>query len=180
MPSLLPPIETESELSYAYLHAIAAKAGMSCEVSGRHADKLGIDAIIRASEIFASDSILTDLALDVQLKATIRQQNLENGKLSYFLDGVERYNKLRKETVTPSRILVVLFLPTNKDEWLKWSAEGLTMRKCAWWVSLRGAEATDNESGQTVYLPENQPFHSEALRDIMTRLSREEELNYAG
>ena len=38
---LLPPIEIESELSYAYLHAVAARAGMSCEVSGRHTDKDG-------------------------------------------------------------------------------------------------------------------------------------------
>ena len=46
--ALLPPIETESELSYAYLHAVAAGAGMSCEVSGRHVDNMGIDAIVRA------------------------------------------------------------------------------------------------------------------------------------
>ena len=178
--SLLPPIETESELSYAYLHAVAAKAGMACQASERHADKMGVDAIIRASERFAADSIFTDLTLDVQLKATIHEQTLKDGKLSYFLDGVERYNKLRKETVTPPRILVVLFLPSDCDEWLRWSKDELAMRKCAWWVSLRGAAATDNETGQTVYLPEDQPFHSDGLREIMTRLSRQEELNYAG
>ena len=116
----------------------------------------------------------------MQLKATIHEQTLKDGKLSYFLDGVERYNKLRKETVTPPRILVVLFLPSDCDEWLRWSKDELAMRKCAWWVSLRGAAATDNETGQTVYLPEDQPFHSDGLREIMTRLSRQEELNYAG
>ncbi|NQU25061.1 MAG: DUF4365 domain-containing protein [Candidatus Nealsonbacteria bacterium] len=178
--SLLPPIETESELSYAYLHAVAAAAGMSCEVSGRHADKMGIDAMIRGTEQFAPDSVLTDLALDVQLKATIDEQTIKDGRISYFLKGVDRYNKLRKETVVPPRILVVLFLPRDPEEWLKWSEDELAMRKCAWWVSLRGAAATDNESGQTVYLPENQHFHSSGLRDIMTRLSLEEELNYAG
>jgi len=178
--SLLPPIETESELSYAYLHAVAAQAGMSCEVSGRHADKMGIDAIIRASEQFADDSLLTDLALDVQLKATTGKQTLKDGKISYFLDGAERYNKLRTETVTPHRILVVLFLPSNRAEWLKWSKDELAILKCAWWVSLRGAAATDNESGQTVHLPKDQFFNTDGLRGIMSRLSREEELNYAG
>jgi hypothetical protein len=178
--SLLPPIETESELSYAYLHAVAAQAGMSCEVSGRHADKMGSDAIVRAVEQFAADSLLTDLALDVQLKATIGNPATKDGKISYFLNGVERYNKLRKETVAPPRILLVLFLPSDRTEWLKWSEDELAMRKCAWWVSLRGAAATENDSGQTVYLPENQLFHPEGLRDIMTRLSRQEELSYAG
>lgn len=178
--ALLPPIETESELSYAYLHAVAADAGMSCEVSGRHADKMGIDATIRAVEQFKDDSLLTDLALDVQLKATIGERTLQDGRISYFLKGVERYNKLRRETVAVPRIVVVLFLPSDPKEWLKWSEDELAMRKCAWWVSLRGAKATDNDSGQTVYLPENQPFHPDGLRGIMTCLSREEELNYAG
>ena len=178
--SLLPPIETESELSYAYLHAVAAEAGMSCEVSGRHTDNMGIDATIRAVEQFADNSLLTDLALDVQLKATTDKQTIRHGKISYFLKGVDRYNKLRKETVALPRIVVVLFLPSDRKEWLKWSKDELAMRKCAWWVSLRGAAATGNDSGQTVYLPENQHFHSDELRGIMTRLSREEELDYAG
>jgi len=177
---LLPPIETESELSYAYLHAVAARAGMSCETSGRHADKMGIDATIRASERFATNSILTDLSLDVQLKATIKEPARTNGNLSYFLDGVERYDKLRQPTVNPPRILVVLFLPSDSSEWLKWSEEELAVRKCAWWVSLRGAPPTDNQSGLTVYLPEEQYFHADNLRAIMTRLSQEEELTYAG
>ncbi len=149
-------------------------------MSGRHADKMGIDALIRAAEQFDDDSLLTDFALDVQLKATIGEQTRKNGKISYFLKGVERYDKLRKATVAPPRIMVVLFLPSDPEEWLKWSEEELAVRKCAWWVSLRGAATTDNDSGITVYLPEDQPFHSEGLRDIMTRLSREEELNHEG
>ena len=178
--SLLPPHETESELSYAYLHAVAARAGMSCEVSGRHADKMGVDASVRALEKFAPDSLLTDLDLDVQLKATTSTESRKNGKISYFFNGVERYDKLRKETVTPPRILVVLFLPSDREEWLKWSEDELALRKCAWWVSLRGAPPTSNTTGQTVYLPEDQFFCPDGLRGIMTRLSREEELSYAG
>lgn len=178
--SLLPPIETEAELSYAYLHAVAARAGMSCEASGRHADKMGVDATVRACEKFSHDSLLTDLALDVQLKATTGKLDKKDGKISYFLHGVARYNKLRRETVIPPRVLVVLFLPSDPAEWLKWSEDELALRKCAWWVSLRGAPATGNDSGQTVYLPEDQPFHSDGLRGIMTHLSREEELIYAG
>ena len=32
-----------AELSYAYLHAIAAKAGMSCKAGDRHDDGAGVD-----------------------------------------------------------------------------------------------------------------------------------------
>lgn len=32
----LSDIDIESELSYAYLHAVASKAGFACDVKGRH------------------------------------------------------------------------------------------------------------------------------------------------
>ena len=35
---------TEAELSYAYLYAIAGKAGMSCKAGDRHDDGHGVDA----------------------------------------------------------------------------------------------------------------------------------------
>jgi hypothetical protein len=37
----------ESELSYAYLHAVASRCGIICESSGRHTDDAGVDAVLR-------------------------------------------------------------------------------------------------------------------------------------
>lgn len=176
--ALLPPIEIESELSYAYLHAVAAKAGMSCECSGRHTDKMGVDATVRAAEEFTPESVLTDLSLDIQLKATIAAPAEKNDRLSYFLKGRDRYDKLRTSAVSIHRILVVLFLPKDTDNWMHQTEEQLAIKKCAWWVSLRGAYETDNDSGVTVYLPRTQVFNVQSLRDIMTRLSKQEELLY--
>ena len=34
----------EAELSYAYLHAVASRAGFSCEYRNRHLDGAGVDA----------------------------------------------------------------------------------------------------------------------------------------
>lgn len=107
--ALLPNNEIESELSYAYLHAVAAKAGMGCEVSGRHSDNLGIDATITAHDTFGPDAILTDVSLHIQLKATTITPALQDNKLSYFLHGLDRYEKLRRTTVSPPRILVFYF-----------------------------------------------------------------------
>lgn len=36
----------EAELSYAYLHAVASRAGFSCEYRNRHLDGAGVDATI--------------------------------------------------------------------------------------------------------------------------------------
>ena len=49
----------ESELSYAYLHAIASRAGVICEGAGRHTDEAGVDAILRIKGSLAENSTLT-------------------------------------------------------------------------------------------------------------------------
>jgi hypothetical protein len=70
----------ESELSYAYLHAVAAKAGFACEYRSRHADHAGIDATVtQDGSLLARDSTLTYISVDVQLKATF-QDVAENEK----------------------------------------------------------------------------------------------------
>ena len=42
----LSPQNIESELSYAYLHAIAAHSGFGCKIGTRHDDNAGVDAIL--------------------------------------------------------------------------------------------------------------------------------------
>jgi hypothetical protein len=168
----------EAELSYAYLHAVAATAGMSCAVSDRHLDNAGVDAAISANDQFAPDSVYTDLTLHVQLKATTKQPTEAKGRLSYFMHDVKRYDKLRTAKAVPPRVLVVLFLPVNLDEWVTWSIDRLVLQKCALWVSLRGANPSTNRTGETVYLPQNQVFSPDGLKDLMTRLSRNEQLLY--
>ncbi|TAJ78856.1 MAG: DUF4365 domain-containing protein [Gallionellaceae bacterium] len=138
MQALSPP-NIESELSYAYLHAVASKAGMACNAGGRHEDNNGIDATLTAWGPFNGGGYLTEVDIKVQLKATIDVPADNGAKLSYFLSGVSRYNDLRTETVNAARILVVLFLPADAQNWLSHSEEELALRKCAYWQSLRGA-----------------------------------------
>jgi Domain of unknown function (DUF4365) len=171
MKALSPP-NIESELSYAYLHAIASKAGMACSVGSRHEDNNGVDATLTAWGPFVGGGYLTEVDIKVQLKATIATPTDDGEKLSYFLSGVNRYNDLRTETVDVARILVVLFLPADAQNWLNHSEDELALRKCAYWQSLRRAPATNNGSGVTIYLPKVQMFSPQALSEIATRLSR--------
>ena len=59
MQALSPP-NIESELSYAYLHAVASKAGMACNAGSRHEDNNGIDAV----------DLRLNLTRDLHLKLT--------------------------------------------------------------------------------------------------------------
>ncbi len=71
--------DIESELSYAYLHAVVSRAGMSCQVTNRHQDNRGIDATITA---WPSPEIGGNAEVDfkVQLKATIQDRVSSSGR----------------------------------------------------------------------------------------------------
>lgn len=164
-------LDIESELSYAYLHAVAAKAGMSCKPSGRHEDNRGVDAEVRAWGPFTGGGTITDLSIDVQLKATWQTPTETSTHISYNLQGIHRYDQLRKPTVSPHRFLVVLFLPQANTDWLLHSVDQLVLKRCAYWVSLRNAPATANSTAVTVHLPKAQVFSPDELRNLAARLS---------
>jgi hypothetical protein len=71
----------EAELSYAYLHAVASRAGFACEYTTRHMDSAAVDAIVREEGRFlATDSELGSFELYVQLKATYQPLSEVKGR----------------------------------------------------------------------------------------------------
>lgn len=166
----------ESELSYAYLHAVAARGGIICESSGRHTDEAGVDATLRVRGRLAPDSVLTQFSIDVQLKAS-RQVPLErNGRYSHSLK-IKNYNELRSTNTGAPQLLVVFYLPPDPEQWLGHSEECLISRRCAYWLSLRGATEA-NQDSRTVYIPRANLLSVESLQTLMTRFSRREVLDY--
>lgn len=161
----------ESELSYAYLHAVASRAGMACTPGGRHEDNNGVDAQITAWGPFAGGGYLTEVTMKIQLKATIAEPTGSAEHWSYSLRGIERYDDLRSNALAVPRFLVVLFLPSASTEWLEHSVDKLVLKKCAYWVSLRNAPETTNSTATTVYLPKVQIFGPRQLTTLATGLS---------
>lgn len=170
--------DIEAELSYAYLHAVASHAGIACQSATRTHDGLGIDATLSTCQDFGPGAVLTELSFNVQLKATVRPPAQRDGRLSYFVKDNEQYDRLRASTVRPPKLLAVLFLPPDRAQWLTHSADQLVLARCAYWLSLAGAPATGNSSGQTVYFPEDQVLSPAGLLELCGRLARLEELRY--
>lgn len=161
----------ESELSYAYLHAVASSVGACVTDANRHQDNAGVDATLTSWGPFPPGSFLKEVDLKVQLKATITPPVLRADRFSYELQGIHRYNDLRSESLATPRILVILFLPSDRSQWLEVTPEFLMIRKCAYWCSLRGAGGTTNSSSVTVKLPSSQTFHPKGLQELFARLS---------
>ena len=162
----------EAELSYAYLYAVCSKAGFSCKQGDRHDDADGIDAIITyRGEI--SNTYLKNISLNVQLKATIKKPVEKEGYLSYFLQGVTRYDKLRTKDSPYYKVLVVLFLPENPDEWLYISADELIIKKAAYWINLYGQPAVNTTAGTTIYIPTTNILTPQALTNLVQMAVKE-------
>ena len=148
--------DQEEALSHVYVHAITARAGYT--TANYELDRDGIDLRIQAGGAMRP-------ALDLQLKATVNLGEPKGGCFRFPLKK-RNYNLLCMEVQTP-RLLIVLDLPSDKEQWMTVTADELVLRHRAYWLNLRGHEETTNQSSITVQIPEKNLFHVENLRDLM-------------
>ena len=78
----------------------------------------------------------------------------------------KNYDELIELTQTP-RILLVLDLPRDRDEWMTVTADHLILRRRAYWLNLRDYGDTTNVSSVTVRIPETNVFDIESLHYLM-------------
>ena len=154
--ALLADAVQKEALSRAYVSAVAARAGYVTAVYSE--DRDGIDLRIQAGGVMRP-------ALELQLKATIRLGDATDGCFRFPLP-LRNYDLLRDDTQTP-RLLVVLCLPRNRSDWMTITPSQLVLRRCAYWLSLRGYKPVPNRTSVTVRIPEANVFDVEAARELM-------------
>lgn len=172
--------DIKSELSYAYLHAVASAARASCNIATRIEDNNGIDANITVFGPFQSDANRHEVDIKIQLKATSQTLVETSDHLSFSLRGVAQYNRLRAVGTNPVKIVVLLTMPTDHNDWVRITPDELMLKKCARWVSLRGAPETENNDSVTIYIPKIQIFNPASLREMAEQIATGESLMYAG
>lgn len=168
-PTRLSIQNVEAELSYAYVHAIAASAHVECAPSSRHSDNAGVDLHLFSDGPFPKGAACRSVQIDVQLKATAATPTLVKGAYAYPLHNVKTYDRYRCVSPGVPCVLVLLLLPADQTQWVTQDRSALLLRRCAYWVSLRGAPETRNTTSQTVYFPSRQVFSAAALKSLMKR-----------
>lgn len=162
--------DVESELSYAFLHAVAAQSQATCSSASRLPDNRGIDAFLTSWGPFNPGAKI-EVDLNVQLKATISTPTDHGTHFSYKLKKRTQYDDLRAQGAYSSpRILVVLFLPKDKTSWLEVTENSLSLRRSAYWVSLVGAPEV-NADAPTIHIPKANLLTPASLRSLFTELS---------
>ena len=157
----LPLNERKGCLGVVYLRAVAAVAGYG--VSVPESDYDSVDLIISSKQGKRQ-------RLEFQVKCTA--QEVENGPDFGFRLPIKNYDDLRIDTIAP-RYLMVLSVPENPDDWLRQNERRMHLRRCGYWLSLKGAEHASNTSDVTVRVPRSNVVTPAALQLLMARgLSR--------
>jgi hypothetical protein len=127
----------------------------------------GIDLTLNEVTIHNGRPVLSGFRLDIQAKSTVLGR-FDTDTINYDLN-VKNYEDLRQPVPVP-RILVLLALPTTEIEWMVQGEDALSVRRCAYWTSLRGASATTNRRTIAVTLQRHNVFSRQGLRWIMGRI----------
>lgn len=157
MPESMTSNMQKSRLSLSYIEAVASHAGFG--VDEPKIDYDSVDGTLKAD--FGRRP-----RIEFQAKAT--SQDVVRESCIHFSLPVKTYNDLRIEAINP-RILIVLIMPQTPDEWLEQTQSALCIRKCAYWMSLKGRSETSNASNITVQLPLSNVFNVEQLTDMMQK-----------
>jgi Domain of unknown function (DUF4365) len=164
----LPENELKEELSYAYVHTLAARAGFSCDRPGK--DRQSTDVIVNSEGAVCEDAILRQAHLGLQLKATSR--DLPDGDFIPFSLPINNYNDLRIRNAYP-KLLVLFILPTDDQDWQHHTAEeSLISRRCAYYLNLFGQPEVQNTDSKTVHIPRANILTVDSLRSLMAQSSR--------
>ncbi len=89
--------------------------------------------------------------------------------IPYDLDA-KNHNELVSAEWQVPRALVLVVVPPEADAWVEATEDQLILRRCGYWLSLRGQTATPNTSARRVFLPRAQVFHVQPLRAIMEKV----------
>jgi Domain of unknown function (DUF4365) len=113
--------------------------------------------------------------LDLQLKCT-SQNLLDNDGIRFPLE-IKNYNELRNTNPSDDPLLLIIILvPEKVEDWLQQSETEQCLKRCAYWVSLRGQPETTNQT--TVQRSRHRRNNSYSTRPQYTLKPRPKSYNH--
>jgi hypothetical protein len=151
----LPLTERKGSLGVIYLRAVVAVAGYGATVPGSDYDSIDLSVCSKQGKRHR---------LEFQVKCTA-QAVLAGPDFGFELSK-KNYDDLRIDTIVP-RLLFVLTVPENHEQWLKQNRRRMHLRNCGYWLSLKGSPDRANTTSVTVRIPTSNVLTPEALTTLM-------------
>lgn len=164
---ILTGINRQGAFGEAYVHLVVQAAGF---VLARYSQDSGhkIDWTVSGA---GADNTTRDPRLDIQVKSTDRQP-LASGECSYDIDrSLFDWVRKPKALLDVPRIIILVRVPENADDWMMQSDDRLVTRHCAYWISLCGEPELLLDKGQkAVRFPVANKFDVNGLTKLMSEI----------
>ncbi|MDC0713123.1 DUF4365 domain-containing protein [Stigmatella sp. ncwal1] len=155
----------KEHFSYAYVSAVCASAGFDCVRTGSDDDS--IDLLILARRLHVRRAPRVDIQVKCRTGIELRETD--------FSIQIPRKNfdDLSDPHVSTPRILVVVRVPSECEEWMvQNNEERAIMKHCGYWRALYDAPLPiEDQATVTVRLPRDKVFSVAGLTQIMRTIA---------
>jgi hypothetical protein len=160
MPTTMSINDRKDLFSRAYVRAVASVAGYTATVP--ELDRDSVD--LQLAGVGGGGTIRSPY-LDLQLKCTGAE---ELSPTDFPLPlKIKNYDDLRATDLAVPRILVVVVVPPDIDDWLAVSEDQMIVRNCGYWHSLHGEPESENATTVTVRIDRERIFDVAGLQTLM-------------
>ncbi|WP_313818683.1 DUF4365 domain-containing protein [Cupriavidus sp.] len=156
--------QRKEQFNIAYVHAIAAQAGINH--SRLAVDDDSIDLMLSGRNFSGKRR---NPAIELQLKCTASPK-ISGGVIKFKLP-IKTYDDLRGTNILSPRYLAVLLVPNEPSEWIVHGPECMALHNLCYWVSLRGLPEVNNATKITVDVPLSQRLTTTSLNHLLTLAS---------
>lgn len=163
--------QRKEALSLSYLNAICAYNEVAVEPQKYDADS--IDCFIK-KQMTKKDGRKKHALIGIQLKSTSQKLVENNEYFSYELE-IKNFNELRDESVYP-KMLCVLILPHNEDEWLSCSIDKLILRHCMYWCNPVDWLDSSNKSTVNIHVLKKNAITPASIIELMQNVAETDSL----
>jgi hypothetical protein len=103
---------------------------------------------------------------------------MEKNKARYELKDMQLYDQYRTTKTTDPMYLFILVLPRRfqATKWFACTPSALTMKGCAYWVSLYGAPDSQNNDSVTITIERKNRVTPVTLRKMITDFAMTEKM----
>jgi hypothetical protein len=157
----------KEQFSLAYVHAVAAVAGFN--VGRWEVDDDSADMEIKAKGLIGA---VRSPHIELQLKCTQNLEVYDDANWKFNLKK-KNYDDLRATDLHVPKLLVVLQVPVDTDEWVSHTVYEMSLRRCAFWRCLYGQPALpEGQLSKTVTVSRDNVFNPDGLIGIVDRIGQ--------
>jgi hypothetical protein len=156
----------KEQFSHSFVGAIASIAKFATYKPSVDDDSIDIGFSLKGGS-----GTICSPRLEAQLKCT--SADVRKNECLHFPLIKKNYDELRIENVHIPRILIVVLVPDNVQECVQHDEEeALILKRCGYWISLRGFPESKNQNSVTINIPRENIFSVDSLRGIMTKVGK--------